>query len=417
MPDSSLNSGARGEKTPVFVARQPVFRQDMVIWGYELLFRGEGDSRAASFEDGERATSQVIADGFTLARAGMLPGSRVMINFSEKMLLEDAPFALPEGHVVELLEEVTPTPDVLQKCVELEGTHLLALDDYKGESLFGPLLGLADIVKVDVLNMGTEEIQAVVDGLRGYSCLLLAEKVEDHAMFEITKNMGFEVFQGFFFSKPVTVSGKKLSASEHAKLELMQELEKSEFDYQVFSRIIQRDVAISYRLLSSINSPGIGLMRRIQSISHAVRMLGERRVRQWVRVLVMADIASNSKDQELVQLSATRAYFLYELACKYPAPLEEEAMFLLGLFSLLGTLLNQSMEEALLHLSLDAEIADTLLGEKTRARPWLDLATAYEHGDWQGVDQLMGRLGLSPSTVAVAYNKAMAHSSFFLEET
>jgi len=399
------------------VARQPVFRTDMSIWGYELLFRRSQNCRSAHFEDAETATSQVITDGLTVARAGMAPGANVMINFSEKMILEDAPFALPAGQVVELLEEVTPTPEVLEKCLELKESYLLAIDDYMGGSLSQTLLNLTDIVKVDVLNMNYKEIKETVAQLKGYQGLLLAEKVENHAMFQMTKNMGFNLFQGFFFSKPVTVSGKKLESNELAKLELLRELEKTEFDPQAFSRIIQRDVAISYRLLSSINSPGVGLLHRIQSISHAVRLLGERRVRQWVRILVMADIASSRKDREIMQLSATRGYFLRELGLNYPAPLEEDAMFLLGLFSLLGVILNQTMEQALSFLSLDPEIADTLLGEQTEARAWLDLAIAYEKGDWDTVDRLMHELALDPAQVVTSYNSALANSSFFLPES
>jgi len=416
LPHRPPLSEAQQEQEPVFVARQPVFRKDMSIWGYELLFRRSRDCLAAHFDDAETATSQVIADGLTVARSGMAPGAKVMINFSEKMILEDAPFALPGGNVVELLEEVAPSQKVLEKCLELKESYLLAIDDYKGESLPQPLINLTDIVKVDVLNMDYKEVKDTVAQLKGYTGLLLAEKVENHAMFQVTKKMGFDLFQGFFFSKPFTVSGKKLESNELAKLELMRELEKTEFDPQAFSRIIQRDVAISYRLLSSINSPGIGLLHRIKSISHAVRLLGERRVRQWIRILVMADIASSRKDRELMQLSTTRGYFLSELGINYSTPLEEDAMFLLGLFSLLHVILNQRMEEALTHLSLDPQIADTLLSKETKTFPWLELTVAYEHGDWDKMDVLMHKLSLSPSLVAEAYNKALANSSFFLPQ-
>jgi len=416
LPERPSQAEENPEQSPVFVARQPVFRGDLSIWGYELLFREGRDSLAAHFDNAETATSRVITDGLTVARAGMAPKAKVMINFSEKMILEDAPFALPGGHVVELLEDVAPSRKVLDKCLELKDNYLLALDDYKGEPQSEPFMHMTDIVKVDVLNMGYKQIKDIVAQLREYTGLLLAEKVENHAMFKLTKNMGFDLFQGFFFSKPVTVSGKKLQSNELAKLELMRELEKTDFDPQAFSRIIQRDVAISYRLLSSINSPGIGLLHRIQSISHAVRLLGERRVRQWVRILVMADIASSRKDRELMQLSATRGYFLRELGLSYSVPLEEDAMFLLGLFSLLGVILNQTMEQALSLLSLDPKIANTLLGEPTEARPWLDLAIAYEQGSWDTVDQLINRLGLSSTRVASASNTAMANASFFLPE-
>jgi EAL and modified HD-GYP domain-containing signal transduction protein len=401
---------------PVFVARQPVFQKDMGIWGYELLFRGEVASSAAHFQDPETATSKVIADGFAIAQAGMAPETKVLINFTERMIKEDAPFALPAGHVVEILEDVPPSAEILRKCHELKTDYLLAMDDYTGHTGYDALINLVDIIKIDVLHMDHEKVARVVNELRPFSGLLLAEKVEDHAMFELTRDMGFDLFQGFFFSKPITVSGKKLGANEISKLELLRELEKSHFDPQVFSEIIQKDVAISYRLLSSLNSPGMNLLHRVQSISHAVRLLGERRVRQWVRILIMADFASSSINRELVQLSATRACFLGELAKECTPPFEQDTMFLLGLFSLLDTILNQDMAQALSHLSLDSAVMDTLLGERTKARDWLDLAVFYEHGKWESVDHLTQELGVSHFLVAKTYSRALGQSCQLLGE-
>lgn len=415
MPETSDPRTSHEGPEPVCVARQPVFQKDMDIWGYELLFRGKATSSGAHFQDPETATSQVIADGFVIAQAGMAPGTKVLINFSERMIQEDAPFAMPAGHVVELLEDIPPSEEILRKCRELKTNYLLAADDYTGDATYHPLISLVDIVKVDVLHMEREEVTRLVDELKGFGGLLLAEKVEDHAMFELTRDLGFDLFQGFFFSKPATISGKKLSANEISKLELLRELEKSHFDPQTFSQIIQRDVAVSYRLLSSINSPGMGLLHRIQSISHAVRLLGERRVRQWLRVLIMADFASNSKNRELVQLSTTRAFFLLELANACNPPFEQDSMFLLGLFSLLDTILNQDMAQALSHLCLDSAMEGTLLGENTEARNWLDLAIAYEQGEWETVDELVEKLDISRFLVASASNKALNQSSQFLE--
>ena len=415
MPETCDPRTCQEGPEPVCVARQPVFQRDMGIWGYELLFRGKETSSGAHFQDPETATSQVIADGFVIAQAGMASGTKVLINFSERMIQEDAPFAMPAGHVVELLEDIPPSAEILRKCHEFKNDYLLAADDYTGDAKYHPLINLVDIVKVDVLHMEREEVIRVADELKDFGGLLLAEKVEDHAMFELTRDLGFHLFQGFFFSKPATVSGKKLSANEISKLELLRELEKSHFDPQTFSQIIQRDVAVSYRLLSSINSPGMGLLHRIQSISHAVRLLGERRVRQWLRVLIMADFASNSKNRELVQHSTTRAFFLMDLANECNPPYEQDSMFLLGLFSLLDTILNQDMAEALRHLCLDSAMEGTLLGENTEARNWLDLAMAYEQGEWETVDELAEKLNISRSFVASAFNKALNQSSQFLE--
>jgi EAL and modified HD-GYP domain-containing signal transduction protein len=401
----------------IFVARQPVFKTDLSIWGYELLFRDNPEARTAQFQNPEIATSQVISDGFSIARASMSHRAKTLINFSERLILDEAPYALPDGEVVELLEEVQPSEEILKKCRELKKHFLLAVDDYTGASLYRPLIDLADIVKVDVLNMDPDNIRAVVQQLRDFKGLLLAEKVEDYAMFELTRTMGFELFQGFFFSHPVTISGKKLASNEISKLRLMHELERTHFDPQTFTEIIQSDVAISYRLLSFINSPGVGLLCEVRSIKHAIKLLGEKRVRQWLRILIMADVAPTKKGMELVQLSVTRAYFLRSLAERYETPVEEDSMFLIGLLSLLDVILNQRMSELLQYIALDTDLADTLLGTETEARSWLELAIACEKGHWDAVGEYVRRLGVDNQEVASAYNKALMHAYKLLSNT
>ena len=58
------------------VARQPIFDRDMKIWGYELLYRNADGEGVARFSDGDVATSNVIADGVTLAARAFSPGKR-----------------------------------------------------------------------------------------------------------------------------------------------------------------------------------------------------------------------------------------------------------------------------------------------------------------------------------------------------
>jgi EAL and modified HD-GYP domain-containing signal transduction protein len=391
----------------VFVGRQPVFTTDMSIWGCELLFRDNSTARTADFEDPDRATSQVIIDGLTIAQTSISQRAKLMVNFTENSIMKDVPYVLPEGNVVELLEEIVPTPEIIQKCCELKKNYLLAVDDYTGSSLYKPFIDLADIVKVDVLHMDQQDIHNVLRTLKGFPGLLLAEKVEDYEMYELTRECGFVLFQGFFFSKPVTISGKTLGSNEISKLKLLAALEKTHFDPQGFSEIIRTDLAISYRLLNFVNSIGLGLLCQVRSITHAIKMLGEKKIRQWIRVFIMADISSKKESKELIQLAATRAFFLHELAQEYETPYEDDSMFLLGLLSLLNVALNQKMSEVIQYLPLEEDMRDTLLGEDTEARKWLDLAIAFEKTKWESVDSSITLLGVNTKDIGTAYHQGM----------
>ncbi len=421
---TSQNSQASNESPSaaelVHVARQPVFDLDMQVWGYELLFRHSAHCSTAMVEDGSVATSRVMMDGFSLAAEWLSPHQKVLINYPEAMLIQGMPRALPSGvAVVEILESVRPTPEVLEICGQLKSEgYALALDDFVGEPGFEPLLELADMVKVDVLGVDQASLNTVLAGLKKYPCALLAEKVEDLAMFDMCQKLGFELFQGYFFSRPQIFTGKKLSSSQLSKLKLLQELGALELDLDQISRIIQADVSLSYRLLRYINSPGIGLLNAVKSIAQAVNLLGQRKVAAWLRVLILADMNPAPHARELLFFSLQRARFL-EMASTLnrTASLSPDSMFLLGLFSSLDALLSQPMPDIVGHLSLEPRLRKALLGDDPELQTWLDLALASERGQWALAGKTLALLGIAQPDAARTHNEATAWAKRFLNAT
>jgi len=402
----------------VYVARQPVFDREMNIWGYELLFREGAGSQSAAFQDGDLATSRVIADGFGLATEWLRENQRVLINYPASMLLGGSPRALPpETAVVEILETVRPDREILEICIQLkEEGYSLALDDFVGSPGYEPLLELADLVKVDVLGMHRDELERIVNDLQRHKCLLLAEKVEDLEMFDCCRELGFSYFQGFFFSRPQLVSGKKLSSSRISKVNLLQELGRPDLDFTRISEIIKGDVSLSYRLLRYINSPGMGLAYDVKSISQAVTMLGQRRIAAWLRVLVLADMDPSPRARELLFFCLQRAWFLEAVCDRGEAVcMESDSMFLLGLFSSLDALLAQPMEEIVQKISLDERLRDVLMGRNPEMQAWLDLAMAGERGQWDIVERTLKHLGVSREDAARIQNQATARARQFLD--
>lgn len=375
----------------IFVARQPIFDAKMQVWGYELLFRNGGNMREAAFVDGDQATTQVIADGFSLAVQGMRTGTKALINFPRNVLLGDAPYVLPpERCVVEILETVQPEPDVLKACHDLKARgYTLALDDFVGDPGFEELCALADIVKVDILGKNPAQVQDIVAGLKGYKATLLAEKVENQQMFAVCKKLGFTFFQGYFFSRPVIIPGRKLSSSQATKIKLLRELSDSEAELSRLVEILQTDLSISYRLLKYINSARFGLRGKIESILRAATMLGRQNLRQWLQVVILSDINASDKAQELVRISVMRGRFLQLLAASHPTPFDEGGMFLLGFFSVLDAILDQHMNTILEEISIDAGIKSALVDAGDPNASWIGLLGAIDRCD---LAELSGRV-------------------------
>ena len=400
----------------VFVARQPIFDPKMHVWGYELLFRATGEARSAQVADADMATAKVIADGFLLASQGLRPGQRTLINFPRTLLLENFAFALPADiAVVEILEDVQPDEAVLAAVGELKAAgYTLAMDDFTGETALEPFLPLVDIIKVDVLAVlgpdgleGAPRLREVVRRLERHNCRLLAEKVEDNAVFALCRELGFTLFQGYFFARPEIIPGRKIATSELAKLQLLQELGSPDFDVKRLAEIIQRDPSLTYRLFRYINSVGMGVRQKVESVTRAIALLGQRQLAQWLRVVIMSDLAPGNKGREVTFLSVHRGRFLELMAENCPATFSPETHFLLGLFSLLDAMLGVPMGQILETLPLDETMKAALAGKGNDYRFCIDLAQAYERNDWPQVDSMLAIPGVPPEDADVLYTQAL----------
>ncbi|HBE93957.1 MAG TPA: diguanylate phosphodiesterase [Desulfovibrio sp.] len=388
---------------PVFVARQPIFDRAEKVWGYELLFRHSAEASTANFAESSVATSKMVADGFILARAGLPPGCMLFINFPDELLLDGTAFALPrEQCVVEILETATPSPAILSACAKLKAAgYVLALDDYFGHAQLDPFLDLADIVKVDLQGRSHKEIEALTKKLQNGTRQLLAEKVEDAATHALVKGLGYSLFQGYHFSRPETLSGRKISGAAASRIKLLSELAREDFDLMTLARIISGDAAVSYRLLQFINSAFFSRPFKIGSIPQAVSTLGQRPLRHWLMAVILSDLSPTPQAKEICTSSVQRAKFLENLSTRAKsAPRSPDSMFMLGLLSRLDILLGTNMDRVLSGMSLDEEIAGALRGEPNKARLWLDLVARLEVGEWEQAQEILGCLGLDPVDAA-----------------
>ena len=393
----------------IFVARQPVFHPDETIWGYELLFRS-GEENFANVTDDTQATASVIADGLTMALEGMSDKAKILINFPEQMLVEDAGFALPkERCIIEVLEDVNPNEATLSAVRRLkEAGYTIAVDDYFGQPQLKPFIDLADIVKIDILELDSDpgKIAETIKGISVKSLMLLGEKVEDVRTFEALKDMGFSLFQGFFFSKPEIIPGKKLTTNELTKLQLLTELGKENFEPGRLAEILQSDPNLSYRLFRYINSVGFGLRSKVTSLKRGIDMMGMLQAKQWLRTVIMADLNPTPKASELAYMSVHRAKFLESICAS--ADMEKcrpDTLFITGLFSLLDAMLGVEMDDILGTLPLDDSVVKALTGEGP-VHDLLSLAHSYEHGHWADTSRRLKELKMDISEADFLYARS-----------
>ena len=393
----------------VHVARQPIFDRKKKVYGYELLFRLGLENKFTEV-DGDLATSIVITNSFlVIGMEKLTRGKKAFINFTGNLLLDETATILPKDFlVVEILENIDPSSEIISACRKLKDSgYALALDDFIFEPKFTPLIMLADIIKVDFTLSDEEEIRSLIDKFgKQKGIQFLAEKVETPEQFQVALDMGFAYFQGYFFSKPIIISSKDIEGYKLNVLNILHELNKPDANFGRIEGIIKHDVSISYKILRFINSAFFGFQTNIQSIKQALTLLGLNDFRKWLYLIIVKSVGTDKPD-ELMVSSIVRARFCESLAGKTPLKNRNSELFFLGMFSMIDTFMDRSMEDVLKKLSLSDDITKTLLGEDGEFKNILDLALSYERADWETVAERSRQLNIDLTTLADLHMEAM----------
>lgn len=366
----------------VYVARQPVFDRNMNTFGYELLYRRTQEN-IFDGTDSSRATAELIHNAFLVMNlTDLTDGGRGFINFSGDLLVAGVPAMLPEEQiVVEILETVEPTEEILAACRQLKKAgYLLALDDFVLEPRFVPLVRLADIIKVDFRLTPLPEQSRLMGALRALQPGLkfLAEKVETREEYETARQLGYHYFQGYFFARPKIMRGKTLNELNMNLLEIVSELNREDPRYNRITGIIERDFSLSFKLLKLANSAYFAPRSRISSIQQALVWIGMSELLKWINLMLLKEHADREVN-ELIKASMIRARVMENLARrKRRNPADH---FMAGLFSSLDVILSRPMGELLEELPLNENVQEALLGKPGPLRESLDQVLLYESGD------------------------------------
>ena len=341
-----------------YAARQPVLDKNKNLFGYELLFRDSIDNVFPDI-DGDEATSKMVeASQFNMGISEFTGSKPAFINFTLDTLKKSYPEMLKaEEVVVEILETVKPGKRLLGICKNLHKKgYTLALDDYKYQNVWTHFYPYISIIKVDIRESGIDEINKIIHSIADFPHIkLLAEKVETHEEYDLTLNLGFEYFQGYFFAKPEMVKTKSLNPSQVAMAELLYETSKTELDLNGITHVFERDVSLSYKLLRYANSAIFRRRNEISTIKQALVTLGLGELKRFIG-LMFAITANPNKPSELIRLAMTRAKFCELTAREIPDQLDNSIAFLTGLLSMIDAILDEEMSCVLDKLPLSKDI-------------------------------------------------------------
>ena len=393
----------------IFIARQPIFDRSRKVYGYELLFRN-GLENYFDGLDADQAASRMIGDGSILfGLEALTEGKKAFINLTRDSLVKDYPNLLPKDlAVLEILETVEPDETVIQTCKDLKKRgYTLALDDFVYSDAMHPMLAVADIIKIDFLESSPAQCREYFDFLAPMGKTLLAEKLETQSAFEEAYDIGYHYFQGYFFSKPVILSGKGITGNKLNMMKLLKQVNATGMDRGDIAKNIKQDLNLSYKLLRYINTSAPPQNRELFSISQALEQMSESEIKKWA-ALVSIGTMGEDKPGVLKPIGEVRGKMCEFLANRVGMTDMASDFFLMGSLSVMDALMNRNLNEVLKDLPLAPEVVNALLRKAQNPFRWaFEIVLALEKGNWEDLAFWTQKMGLSENEISQMYRECV----------
>lgn len=390
----------------VHIARQPIYDAAFEVVAYELLFRGS-DGKDESVRPGIYATTQIIVNAFTEFGLEQIVGQRMcLINLTRDFLVGDLPVPFEPGQaILEVLGDVEVDDDVLagvSKLVDLG--HEIAIDNAVIGDGYYELRSLAGYVKINLATSERIDLEEAVVRLRQFPKMkIIACGVDTDALIGLARDLGVDFYEGQAMGRPQVLSAQSISPSKLRRLELLSTLNAEDVDLAKVVEIVTGDPGLSFRVLRATNSASSGLPRKVSSVKDAVVMLGMTRIRQWVALMLVSDIAENATDDQL-ETTMARARLCQTVADRLD--LRGDTAFTIGLLAGIAELLGERIDDLVQRLPLTTEVSEALVHRTGRLGQVLSMVKAYEASDSTALQGAQ----VSSAELAKAYLSALGWS-------
>ena len=374
-------------KQNIFVGRQPIYNPNLGVFAYELLFRSDKEHNSSEFPmSGDAATSQVFINTFFEMGLENVVGDRLAcINLGNNyQLWNDIPTVQTERVILDIPNDILINDDSLLAIKNLhEQGYTLALEDCTNNPDALKFIDYASIIRIDVRFLSHSDIKKRVKKYQRFPVKLLADKVENLDDFDVLNAMGFAYFQGYFLSHPKIVASKGIPNNKLSVINLLSSLNDPKAEPVEIEEAIDHDASLSYKMLKLINSAGFGVKTNIDSIHHAIVMLGRRQLISWASMLALGSL--NDRPPEMIHLCMIRAKTC-ELLAQTADIKTIESFFTVGLFSALDILMERPLKTILKPLPLTNEVRSALLEHDGILGEALKATLAFEISDWDNVN-------------------------------
>jgi len=394
----------------IMVGRQPILDKNENLFAYELLFRSTQNNQIF---DGEKATAEVIMNSLeSIGLSNLTQNKPAFINFTAKMIKNKIFDILSSDSIyIEILETVEVDEEIVEICKELKSQGFkIVLDDFEFKESLIELVKIADIIKIDFLNTTKKvrkETLYLIKSKYNKDVKFLAEKIENYSHLKEAKKFDYDYYQGFYFTKPDIISGRKVEPFKQSYVNILEELNKEYPDFRQIENYIKQDLSMSYSLLRLVNSAAYGY--DINSIRQGIVLLGVDKLKKWSLLYSFKSLNSKKPDILLIT-SLTRAYFAESL--KQHLDIDED-LFILGMFSLINAYLDRDLKDVLPLISMKSKFKDALISKEGKLGEVIKIIEIYEKSNWQDLN----KYSLDKKAVSNDYLEAIENAEEIFEIT
>jgi EAL and modified HD-GYP domain-containing signal transduction protein len=371
-------------KKTIFIGRQPIISGDKSIFGYEILFRS-ADENSANVDVSQNlsATANVLENIYDIGLKTLMGEKLAFINVTPDVLKKGMTELLPKDRIVlEILETSKINDNAVSMIQEFKNKGFgIALDDFVYTEEWEPLLQFADYVKLDVKQYSKAEIKEMLLLLKVYGMKFIAEKVETDEDFQFYKNLGFNLFQGYFFQKPTVLSSATIDPDYITLISIFNAFQNN-VDIEEIEILFKMAPDLIYRLLTLINSVAYEFIAKISSVKQAIALLGYDNVSRWILTIVLAHKRSDFRSDPLLEAAMIKGRMMEDICSKFISEGLSDKAFLAGMLSLVNVILGISLKDLFNRITIDTLIHNALIDHKGKLGELVELMDAFNNDDY-----------------------------------
>ncbi len=387
------------------IARQPLFDAKEKVKAYDLVFSFEADELFTNSKLRSELPDDIRNSIYGLDGAkGAMSLKEVSIEIKPDFILHDGISELSQKNIVLYIPEAFDFDKQYlesMKTVRDKGFKI-ALGPYATDDQYHDLVVMADHVVVDFKAKSESDLRIFPVWCKSKGIKTVAHNLVTREQFMLAKRLEFSYFHGSFFYKPEYVEKSEIPGFKLNYLRLLQEINQPNISFDTLDEIIKQDVSLTYKLLKYINSAAFGLRHEIESIKHALTLLGLNLVKRWSSLVALANIGEGLPDEALVTCMI-RGKFLEELGKNIGQGHRGDDLFFMGIFSMIDLFFGRPLEEIIKDMPLKTDIKLAILGRGGNFSDLLSMVKSYEDGDWDPLHAQAAKLGVTEERVPEIY--------------